>query len=313
MSDRSLFASGPTGLSSVAPVENPSLKAQVLWDSLARMRLLKGAIVVIKYGGSVIDEEVYADSILSDIAFLQHLGISVVVVHGGGKEISNRMRDVGIIPKFINGLRYTDKKTISIVDSVLSKSINPRIIKSLSVRGAKAGSLPGKKVLKGKKLNAVSTSTGKKEDLGFVGDVHQVNRSPILGLLKQGIIPVITPLAAGAGGSVLNINADIAAAKIASEIKATHLVFLSDVNGILEDSQHPDSTITKISPSEIQALQVAGVIHAGMLPKVNAAVDALKKGVRRVKMLNGQVAHGLLIDFFIDPSQGTEVVLESNK
>lgn len=140
----------------------------------------------------------------------------------------------------------------------------------------------------------------------------RVNKKAILSLLKKGIIPVITPLAAGSGGETLNINADIAAARIAGELKATHLIFLSDVNGILEDPQHPDSTILRISQTEIQSLRVAGVIHSGMLPKVSASLDALKKGVRRVKMLNGQQAHVILVDLFVNPKVGTEVVLESN-
>lgn len=291
-------------------MENFSAKAQVLADALPNLRSLKGALIVLKYGGSVIEEAIYADSILTDLAFLQHAGASIVVVHGGGKAISNKMREAGITPKFINGLRYTDRKTISIVDSVLSKIINPQIVTSLNQRGAPAASLAGKKVLAGKKLTGTATTDGEKIDLGFVGDITRVNKGPILALIKKGVIPVITPLAAGAGG-VLNINADIAAAKIAAELKATHLVFLSDVNGILEDAQHPDSTIAKITASEIQALRNAGIIHGGMLPKVNASIDALKKGVKRVKLLNGQLAHCLLIDVFLDTKLGTEVVLDA--
>lgn len=291
-------------------MDNSSTKAQVLADALPFLHSLKGSLLVLKYGGSVIEESVYADSILTDIAFLRHEGVSVVIVHGGGKAISNKMREAGIISKFINGLRYTDRKTIRIVDQVLTRTINPEIVQGLSVHKAQAATLPGKKVLAAKRLIMTSSTDGQKIDLGFVGDVTKVNKSPILKLLKKGAIPVITPLASGPGGTTLNINADIAAAQVAAELKADHLIFLSDVNGILEDSQHPDSTLTKVSEAEIQTLRNGGVIDGGMLPKVNSAVDALKKGVKRVKFLNGQIAHCILIDLLIDPKLGTEIVLQ---
>ena len=290
-------------------METPSSKAQILADALPQLRALKGSLFVVKYGGSVIEEAVYADSILTDIAFLRYVGISVVLVHGGGKAISNKMREAGLAPKFINGLRYTDRKTISIVDSVLTKLINPQIVRNLTERGTTATPLPGKRVLSGKKHLTISPTDGQKVSLGFVGDITRVNKAPILAILKKGAVPVITPLASGPGGVTLNINADIAAAKIAGELKASHLIFLSDVNGVLEDSQHPDSTIPKISQPEIQSLRNAGVIDGGMLPKVSASIDALKKGVKRVKLLNGQIAHSILIDLFVESKSGTEVVL----
>ncbi len=290
-------------------METLSSKAQVLADALPRLRSLKGALLVLKYGGSVIEEEVYADSILTDLAFLQSVGASVVVVHGGGKAISNKMREVGIAPKFINGLRYTDRKIIGIVDNILSRTINPQIVQGLIKRGAQTTPLSGKKVFSAKKLVTTSSSDGQRISLGFVGEITHVKKSPIIALLKKGTIPVVTPLASASRGITLNINADIAAAKIAGELKAAHLIFLSDVNGILEDAQHSDSTLPKVSQSEIQALRNAGVIDSGMLPKVTAAIDALKKGVQRVKMLNGQIAHCVLIDLFIEPKMGTEVML----
>ncbi len=291
-------------------METASAKAQILADALPLLRALKESVIVLKYGGSVIEEAVYADSILTDLAFLKHMGASVVLIHGGGKAISSKMRDAGITPKFINGLRYTDRKTISIVESVLSHTINPQIVTGLKERGASAASLPGKKILTAKKLTTISSQDSKKVSLGFVGDITQVKKAPLLSLLKKGIIPVVTPLAKGSGSETLNINADIAAAKIAGELKASHLIFLSDVNGILEDQQQADSTITKISQSEIQTLRNIGVIHSGMLPKVHAAMDALKKGVQRVKLLNGQIAHCILIDLLVNSHQGTEIVLE---
>jgi len=290
-------------------METLSSKAQVLADALPQIRNLHGSLFVLKYGGSVIEEVIYADSVLTDLAFLRQMGVSVVIVHGGGKAISNRMREAGLSPKFINGLRFTDLKTIKIVDSVLTHAITPQIVKALNERGAKAAPLPGKKVLVAKKLLTVSPGEKQKVSLGFVGDITHVKKHPILTMLKKGLIPVITPLAKGPGGASLNINADIAAAEIAGEIKASHLVFLSDVNGILEDTHHPDSTITKISKTEIQGLRNAGVISGGMLPKVNASIHALGRGVKRVKLLNGQVAHCILIDLFVNSKLGTEIVL----
>jgi acetylglutamate kinase len=288
-------------------MESLASKAQTLVDALPSIRALRGSTIVVKYGGSVMDESVYADSILTDICFLREMDILTVLVHGGGKAITTKMREEGITPKFVNGLRFTDKKTITIVEKVLGKTINPQIVKFLNDRGTKAGSLSGKKVLKAKKLVTVSPE-GEKLSLGFVGDIVKVNKQPILSLLKKGIIPVITPLGAANDGSALNINADIAASKIAGELKASHLIFLSDTNGILEDSQQPDSTISKISETEIAALRNTGVINGGMVPKVNASIDALRKGVRRVKLLNGQHAHCILIDLFFGGKIGTEII-----
>jgi acetylglutamate kinase len=290
-------------------METLSSKAQILADSLPKLRNLQGCFVVVKYGGSVLEETVYTDSVLTDVAFLQQAGIAVILVHGGGKAITNKMREAGITPKFVNGLRYTDQKTVSIVDSVLTKTINPQIVTALNEKGAKACTLSGKKVLKGKK-HITTAPDGQRVNLGFVGDVTSVNKAPIMALLKKNIIPVVTPLASGPGGSTLNTNADVAAAKIAGELKSDHLIFLSDTNGILEDSQHPDSTLQKISDKEIQNLCNAGVITGGMLPKVNSSLDALKKGVKRVKLLNGQLAHSILIDLFVESKLGTEIVIQ---
>jgi len=289
-------------------MDHPFSKAQILADALPRLRSMKGSLVVIKYGGSVIDESIYADSILTDIAFLKQAGISVILVHGGGKAISVKMRETGIVPKFIDGLRVTDRKTIKMVESVLCRTISPQIIQQLKDRQVAAASLHGRKVLVAKKKTAASAS-GQKVSLGFVGDITRVNKHPIQALLKKGIVPVIAPLARGPGGSALNINADVASARIAAEMKAQCLVFLSDVNGLLEDTQHPDSTIPKVSQTDIQGLLNTGVIHSGMLPKIQSALDALKHGVRRVKMLNGQMAHCILTDFFVDPKIGTEVFI----
>ena len=194
---------------------------------------------------------------------------------------------------------------IQIVETILFRTIGPQIVQQLKERGVAAASLHGKNVFTAKKRMSVS-STGQKVSLGFVGDINRVNKNSIQSLLKKDIVPVIAPLAAG-GGTSLNINADIAAAHVAAEMKASHLIFLSDVNGLLEDVQHPDSTITKISQADVQGLINTGVIHSGMLPKIQSAIDALKNGVRRVKMLNGQIAHCILVDLFLDPKIGTEI------
>jgi acetylglutamate kinase len=284
-------------------------KAQTIAEILPHLRAVEGNLLVLKYGGSVIEEAVYAESILHDVAFLRHAGMSVVIVHGGGKAISNKMREQGITPKFVNGLRYTDKKTISIVESVLTHAINPPIVEGLRAKGAKADGLSGKKVLSARKMTAPSPEGKGKVDLGFVGEVTRVATAKLHALIKKGVVPVVTPVAAGPGGASLNINADLAAARVAADLRATHLVFLSDVNGILEDPQHPDSTLAKVSQNDIAGLCNTGVISGGMLPKVTASLDALKKGVRRVKFLNGQFAHCLLADFFLEPKMGTEIVL----
>jgi len=291
-------------------MEPSSFKAQVLADALPKLRALNGSLIVIKYGGSVIDEQIYADSILTDIAFLRQAGISVVIVHGGGKAISGKMREAGIVPKFVDGLRVTDRKTIQIVESVLLRTISPQIVRQLKSRGVPSVILPGKKIL-GAKKKMVATASGEKVSLGFVGDITRVSKGPIQSALKRGLVPVIATLGKESGGVSLNINADVAAARIATEVKASSLIFLSDVNGLLEDTQHPDSTIPKVTQADIKGLLNTGVIQTGMLPKIQSAMDALKHGVRRVKMLNGQVAHSVLIDLFVDPKIGTEVLLST--
>ncbi len=289
-------------------MDMPSSKAQVFADALPHLRKLAGSLLVLKYGGSVIEEAVYADSILTDLAFLQQVGVSVVVVHGGGKAISNKMREAGIVPKFINGLRYTDRKTISIVETVLTQTINPQIVGGLKARGARADAVGGRKILMAKKLVG-SGEGGVKVDLGFVGEITKVSASLLTNLIRKGIIPVVTPIAASSSKVPLNINADIAAARVAAELKAANLIFLSDVNGILEDPQHPDSSLPRVTQADINGLRTTGVISGGMLPKVSASIDALKKGVRRVKFLNGQIAHCVLADLLMDIRAGTEIVL----
>src|SRR3989344_473659 len=216
-----------------------SLKAEVLASALPRIHEFRDKIVVIKYGGSVIDEKIYGDNILADIVMLKLLGVHPVLVHGGGKAITNKMREADIQPKFIDGLRVTDRRSVVIVDKVLNKIINPEIVHGIEQQHGKAIGISGKKVIGAKKMFHV-TAAGKKVDIGFVGEITRVNKAPIISALKLGLIPVISPLGRGANGQAFNVNADVAAAKIATALKAARLIFISDVNGVLEYPEQPD-------------------------------------------------------------------------
>jgi len=287
-----------------------SLKAEVLASALPRIHEFRDKIVVIKYGGSVIEEKIYGDNILADIVMLKLLGVHPVLVHGGGKAITNKMREADIQPKFIDGLRVTDRRSVVIVDKVLNKIINPEIVHGIEQQHGKAIGISGKKVIGAKKMFHV-TAAGKKVDIGFVGEITRVNKAPIISALKRGLIPVISPLGRGANGQAFNVNADVAAAKIATALKAARLIFISDVNGVLEYPEQPDSTIPKLIEVEVEPYIQAGVIYGGMLPKIRSALQALKDGVHAVKLIDGRISHAVLLDTLVEPSIGTEILLEA--
>ena len=287
-----------------------SLKAEVLASALRRIHDLRDKIVVIKYGGSVIEEKIYGDNILADIVMLKLLGVHPVIVHGGGKAITNKMREADIQPKFIDGLRVTDRRSVVIVDKVLNKIINPEIVHGIEQQRGKATGISGKKVISAKKMFHV-TAAGKKVDIGFVGEITKVNKAPIVSALKRNLIPVISPLGRGGNGQAFNVNADVAAAKIATALKASRLIFISDVNGVLEYPEQPDSTIPKLIEAEVEPYIQAGVIYGGMLPKIRSALQALKDGVSTVKLIDGRISHAVLLDTLVEPAIGTEILLEA--
>jgi acetylglutamate kinase len=231
-----------------------------------------------------------------------------VLIHGGGKAITQRMRDAGQKPRFVNGLRVTDEQAINIVEDVLDNVINPAIVKMLQGFGGKAVGVWGKDVLVGKKLPPQTEGKSTKIDLGFVGEVIDVRT----GLIEQAVagetVPVISPLARDAAGNVLNINADIAAGTVAGKLRAAKFIYLSDVPGIMRDPMDKESLIPSVTREEIEQLREDEIISGGMIPKVESALHALSAGVEKVHFIDGRTPHSLLLEIFTNTGVGTEIV-----
>jgi acetylglutamate kinase len=262
----------------------------------------------VKYGGSFMDDPdpVVRSRLAGDIAFLAAVGINVVVVHGGGKAISRAMEASGLKPTFVNGLRVTDEATMAVVKRTLNEEINRDICAMLALHKAQPMSLPGDQVLVCKKLE--EDETGQKIDLGYVGEVTEVKVKVIKKAIADGFTPVISPVAEGVDEKPYNVNADVAASRVAAELRARRLVYLSDVPGLLADIKDPNSLISTIKVSEIEPLKKSGVIDKGMRPKINSAIRALEEGVHRVHFIDGRMPHSLLLEIFTDKGIGTEVV-----
>lgn len=285
-------------------------KAAVLIEALPYIQKFRGAIVVIKFGGSAMEDPELTKSTMRDIVFMECVGMKPVVVHGGGKAISAKLKELDIPTKFINGLRYTCEKTIGVVDDVLHNTINRDLLEAISESGGKGTPISGKKFLKGKKINTSCPETGKEVDLGFVGTIANVDTTEIYEALEKELVPVIPPLAIEENGCILNINADIAACKIAQALKARKLVFLSDVPGILSDPKDETSVISTITVNEVDSLIEKGIISGGMAPKIKSAEEALLAGTNKVHIIDGRIQHSLMLEIFTDKGIGTEIVKE---
>jgi acetylglutamate kinase len=285
-------------------------KANTLLEALPYIQKFSGATFVLKYGGSFMDspDPEVRNSVARDIVFLEAVEINPVVVHGGGKAITRAMEKAGLKANFVQGQRVTDEATVSIVDDVLSREINPEVVATLKQLGGAAQGFAGPDIFKCRKIE-VQGAEGQPVDLGFVGEVMEVNTEPLLECIEQGIIPVISPTARGEDGKIYNCNADIAAAQAAIALNARRLVFMSDVPGLLENPKNPDSVISHLAISRVGELKQAGVIDKGMIPKVDSAVAAIKSGVEKVSFVDGRVPHALLLEIFTDEGVGTEVVL----
>ncbi|MBI2440656.1 MAG: acetylglutamate kinase [Lentisphaerae bacterium] len=283
-------------------------KAGVLIEAMPYIQAFRGETVVIKFGGSAMEDKACHDGILTDTAFLECVGLRPVVVHGGGKAISRRMASSGLKPSFVNGLRVTDASTMQLVEEVLNHEVNVEIVETLIARGARATGLQGPSILRAEKNLALDKTTNKPVDIGFVGRITGANPSPITACLEADMIPVITPLARGADGAVYNINADESAAAVAKAVRARKLVFLSDVPGLLRDPQNPDSVISTLNRTDVAELIRDGVITEGMLPKIQGALDALAAGVRKVHIVDGHIPHSLLLEIFTEKGIGTEII-----
>jgi len=287
---------------------NPIEKADVLVEALPYMQKFRNSLMVVKFGGSAMEDPVLVRGVMRDIVMLEAIGVRPVVVHGGGKAISAELKRQGIPVRFVNGLRYTCDKTIKIVDEVLHNEVNRNLVALGESCGGRMKGLSGKAIIKARKTLSVNPATGVGEDVGFVGEVTGVNTAPIYEALEDGLIPVVTPLGTGLDGNIYNINADTAACKIAEALHARKLVFMSDVPGILADCSDENSVIATICTSDIDKLIKDGVLSGGMLPKIAGCVSALNSGINKVHMIDGRQKHSLLLEIFTASGVGTQIV-----
>ncbi len=283
-------------------------KANVLVEALPYIQRFRNSIVVIKFGGSSMEDPELVRSTMRDIVLLEAIGIRPVVVHGGGKAISAELRRQEIPVRFVNGLRVTCEQTIRIVDDVLQNTVNRELVRLGKECGGAMIGISGKQVLKAERIVSVDPITGEKQDIGFVGEIIGVNVAPIMEALEAGLVPVVMPLGTGLDGQIYNINADLAACRIAEAIHARKLVFLSDVPGILADCTDESSVIPTIRTDEIDALIQRKIISGGMLPKLRSCVNALNAGINKVHLIDGRLMHTLLLEIFTDRGVGTQIV-----
>lgn len=287
---------------------NPVDKANALIEALPYLQAFRGKTFLIKMGGSAMENPDLVAQVMRDIVFLEVAGINPIVVHGGGKAISAAMENAGLEAKFVGGFRVTTPEAISIVERVLSEEINPGLVQMIRDFGGKAVGIPGNDVFLGERIKGTD-SNGDKVDIGRVGEVVGCTLGHMESAHKAGIVPVISPLAAELStGKPLNINADLAAAALAKELRVAKLVYLSDVPGILSNPQDPSTLIQSVTRKEADGLIKDGTISGGMIPKINSAVDALNAGVRKVHFVDGRMAHAMLLEIFTDGGVGTEIV-----
>lgn len=285
-------------------------KAATLLEALPFFQRFNGATFVVKYGGSFMDspDPVIRNGVARDVVFLEAVEINPIVVHGGGKAITRAMERAGLQTRFVQGQRVTDEKTVEIANSVLSHEINPEIVATINKLGGLARGFAGPDIFRARRID-VPGPDGQPLDLGFVGEVVEVNTSPLLDCIAQGITPVISPTARGFDGHLYNCNADVAAAMTAIALKAKRLVFMSDVPGLLRNPKDPATVISHLRTAEVAELKKAGIIDKGMIPKVDSAVAAIQAGVDKVSFVDGRVPHSVLLEIFTDAGIGTEVVL----
>lgn len=281
-------------------------KAEVLVEALPYIQRFRGSTFVIKFGGSFMDEPGARAQVATDAVFLAAVGVKVVLVHGGGKAISRAMEEAGLKPVFKNGFRVTDAEAVEIVGKTLDGETNLSICETIQAKYGRPIGIPGRKVLKAKKMTR--DAEGNEIDLGFVGEVTDVDARAIIRALEQGYTPVVSPTACDKEGQLYNVNADIAAGNIAAALNARRLVYLCDVPGLLRDPKDPSTLISTLYSDDVDGLKKEGVISSGMAPKVDSAVAALRSGVRRAHFIDGRVPHSILVEIFTDKGIGTEIV-----
>lgn len=282
--------------------ESARIQAEILVQALPYIQKWRGSIFVIKYGGAVMQDPQLAGQAMQDIVLMHCVGIRPVIVHGGGPEISEAMKRLGKQPTFVQGLRVTDAETVEIVEMVLTGKTNRRLVAALHQQGGRAVGLSGKdgNLLVARKVEG-------EVDLGFVGEVEEVNPEVVYSLLEAGYVPVVAPIGVGRDGETYNMNADHVAGVLAAKLGAMKLILLTDVPGVLSDPEQPDSLISELTREQAQRLIVNGRAGGGMIPKLQACLTALEGGVPRTHIIDGRVPHALLIEVFTDTGIGTMV------
>ena len=278
-----------------------SQRAEVLTQALPYIKTYNGKIVVVKYGGNAMINQTLKEQVMEDIVLLWLTGVKVVLVHGGGPEISDMMNKLGKKAEFVDGLRVTDKETVDIVQMVLAGKINKSLVNYIEMTGGKAMGISG---MDGKLIEAKM----KNPKLGYVGEITKVNIQPVVDLLQNGYIPVISTVGCDGEGNSYNINADTAAAFIAGALGAERLIMMTDIDGILKDKDDPTTLIPQMTIKEAKKLFEDGVISGGMIPKVDCCIEAINRGVNKVIIMDGRVPHSILMELFTDEGAGTMVL-----
>ena len=280
-------------------------RAEILIQSLPYIQKYNNKIVVVKYGGNAMINGELKEAVMGDIELLSLIGIKVVLVHGGGPEITELLNKVGKKSEFVNGLRVTDKETVDIVQMVLAGKVNKNLVNLLQMKGGKAIGLCG---IDGRLLEAKQTS----EELGYVGEITKVNVEPILDVLERGYIPVVSTIACDKKGNIYNVNADTEASRIAGALKAQGLMLMTDTAGLLRDKDDPSTLISKVYISDAKQLMQDGIVCGGMIPKVECCIDAIRRGVKKVFITDGRVPHSILVEVLTDEGIGTMFVHGNN-
>lgn len=279
------------------------VRAKILIDALPYIQKYSSKTVVIKYGGNAMTDDTLKNAVMSDIVLLNLVGIKTVLVHGGGPEINDMLKRVGIESRFIGGLRYTDADTVDIVKMVLAGKVNKELVSLLQIHKGRALGLCGidDRMITAHKLES-------DPDLGFVGEIDSVNTAPIDDALKGGYVPVIATVACDESGQVYNINADTAASRIAAELKAENLVLMTDIKGLLRDKDDSSTLIKKVQVSDVPFMKRQGIISGGMIPKIDCCVEAVRRGVKKTCIIDGRVPHSILIELLSSGGIGTQFI-----
>ena len=273
-------------------------RAEVLTQALPYIKRYTGKTVVVKYGGNAMVNDLLKKQVMEDIVLLWYIGVRIVLIHGGGPEISELMEKLGKKPEFIDGLRVTDSETVDIVQMVLAGKVNKNLVKLLEIHGGKAIGLSGVD-------GSIIQVEPKDERLGFVGKITGINIEPVTDILDKGYIPVISTIGCDSAGNTYNINGDTAAAHIAGALSAERLIMMTDISGILRDKNDPSTLIPELTVSEAKKLYGEGIISGGMIPKVDCCIEALENGVRNTVIMDGRIPHSILMELLTNEGAGT--------